>query len=608
MKYRQIIKLPDHIQPKYINFIEPDASLIAFSDNSIYLIDMSYEYTVKPSIYTGHTCAICDIQLFLEHYFVSLDVSGLAKVWTLKDTEISRRRKSRQEDQRIGARQSITSPKSTDPIQYQLQNIDKPCPFTSILILHENKKESPRLLAATINNKILVYQWLPEQKQFELRQSESFQTRDTNNTNIVKMIVIQRHTLMTVNNKGETHFYNLIDNSMVPRAGVNFPNETPLNVYRLSNITENPTMSDQHTIAVIFPSGIYRLQISRIRQVIGNSGERNGRQIVEQLSDYKLSAEQNSITCCTITDDGNYLMLGTKKGIIVLDPKTNREILRSSISDKLTSIDVCTVTNSECKYMLISATKKGNSVVYVHGIHFKNDLMQWSTNKISSPMSGRDTMVAWFRGENVFDVCETNDDENNERYMLVAADLKDLVHTKQSTDNFNQTLFMDPFENRVTHISIGAKRKFVACKNGIVYEITTEQVVQMTFDESIEYLKYFDEMDVLIASTHSKYRVVAPRKSFAQESKLIQNTFVYGTGLIIILKIDGSFEVNYLDYKLFGSRIDKKTFLLQFLDMSSYKLIQSNVSEQTDRVICSCFCNDKIAIGTSQRLSVSIYE
>lgn len=524
--------------------------MIAFSDYSIHLIDMSYEYTVRPTVYKGHTDAICDIQLFESgDQFLSLDASGTIKVWSLKETEINRRRNSRQEDSNIGVRQGITSPKASEtPVDY-LQSIEnsRQNPIKSILLQNDAMDTDLRLLAATTDGSILTYDWQVGRKKFELRRSHSFKSKLRN---IVKMFIVQKNTLMIVNDEGITNFYNLIDQSILPRTQVFFPRETPLNIYEMAPLHDggrSRTMSDQHTIAVIFPSGIFQLRIGRNRtRSDDHTIEHNGRFYVEHLNDYQLSAEQNSITCCAATHDRRYLLLGTKKGIIVLEPETNREILRSSISDSLTSIDVCSVENldSGCKYMLISATKKGQSVVYVHGILLKDNLMQWATNKIAhgSTMNRGDSMVSWFNGSDAFDICEMA----NGDFQLVGVDLKNLIHTKTSVDNFVQTISMDQIEPAsvsVSKVSIGANRKFVSCENGIVYEIGAKLVEIMRFDAGpVDYLKYFEEFDFLIASTNAQYRVCTPRKSFAVNSRKIQNAFTFGQ-LIVIVKIDGTFEV-----------------------------------------------------------------
>lgn len=496
---------------------------MATADNSIILVDMSYTYTAESTVYLGHTNPISDLQLFLSDYFVSIDESGLVNVWSLKETEISRRRSSRQEEFTLAARQDIQTPCALQANRgTRLQSIDNGSnKITSILISEEGT--DLRMLAATVSGEILIYLWSDAQKKFELRKSQTFKT---NEKNIVKIMVVH-NLLMTVTDTGHPNFFSLIDNSR-DRHEENFPNEPPVDVYLLPSSDGR----DMGTACVIFASGICQLRLRKISNKLS----------VERLPDYDLNkSEQNFITCSAITDDNNYLMLGTKKGIIVLDPKTNREILRSSISDNLTSINVCSVEQSEIKYMLISATKKGDDVIYVHGICFKDNLMQWSTNKIGSPMNGRDTTVAWFRGGTMFDVCESGDDE----YTLVAVDLKNLVHTKHSSDRFEKSTYVETFENaNVTQIAIGATKKFVGCNDGNVYRLEPDTSLLMSLGRSIKYLRYFEEFGILIAGTSTHYHLYTDQKETHRESILIQNTFVYDSKYIVIVKIDGSFEVN----------------------------------------------------------------
>lgn len=522
--------------------MEPNTSLIAFSDYSIYLIDMSYEYTVEPTQYLGHKRNICDIQLFLSDHFVSLDEDGSILVWSLKETEIGRRRVSRVDGPYIGARQTMSPPNAhthqKEPMQtIGLTNNDR---ITSISI-HQapDTAEPPKLFAATADGNMLLYYWLSSEKLFVQRQSHSFRVKK----DIVKMCIIPRtegneQILMTVTRSAQLAFYSLKDNGFIGHSDPCFPHEAPLNIFCLSR--ENQRVQNRkHAFAVVFASGIHQIHFTKM---LINAQEM---MLVESLPPYKM-ADQNIITCCAKTDDDEYLVLGTKKGIIVLD-RTNREILRSSISDNLTSVDVCSVQDSECSYMVISSTKKGKSMAYVHGINFKDHLMQWSTNKIDSPMNSRVSMVAWFRGEKAFDVCSSGSGDD-EIFTLVAADLKNVVHIKDSTDGYGQTKSLEQFENDVKNISIGQKRKYVGCHNGDVWDVDNGKAVVMQLNENIEYLKYYDDIDVLIASSESQYQIETHKHDpLSFRSVAIQNTFVYMKRFIIVLKINGSFEVRQID-------------------------------------------------------------
>lgn len=522
VKYRQIIKLPEHIQPTRILFMEPNTSLIAFNDHSIYLIDMSYEYTVEPTQYLGHKHRICDMQLFSADHFVSLDEAGSIIVWSLKETEIGRRRVSR----------TISPPNARTRQQEPLQVINNSDCVTSILI-HQTSVEPPKLFAAMAKGKMVLLYWSPAKKMFEQRESHSFTVRER----IVKMCIIEatENILMTVNREAQLAFYSLRDQGFIAHVDPKFPAEAPLNIFCLTPAAV--PFNRKHTFAVVFASGIHQIHVTK------KDLHSHEMMYVECMQPYKLAAEQNAITCAAKTDDNRYLVLGTKKGIIVLD-KTNREILRSSISDNLTSIDVCTVQDSGCNYMVISATRKGKSVAYVHGINFGDNLMQWSTNKVDSPMNARVSTVAWFRGEKAFDVCYSGPDIDD-RFTLVAADLQNVVHTKHSGDGFSQTVSLEQFENDVKNISIGQRRKYVGCRSGEVWDVDNGLALVVQLDGSVKYLKYYDDIDVLVASCRSQYKIMTHKQApMTFPSALIQNTFVYADRFIVVLKIDGSFEVS----------------------------------------------------------------
>lgn len=493
-------------------------------------MDMSYEYTVEPTQYLGHKHRICDMQLFCDakpadvDHFVSLDEEGSIIVWSLKETEISRRRVSR----------TISPPNARTHQQEPLQTININERVTSILI-HQMSGEPPKLFAATAKGKMVLYYWSTYKKMFEQRESHSFKVRE----HIVKMHIIEaeQNILMTVNHVAQLAFYSLRDQGFIPHSDANFPIESPLNIFCLS-----PALPNRKLIfAIVFASGIHQIHMTKMKL------QSHEMMYVECMAPYQLTAEQNAITCCAKTEDNKYLVLGTKKGIIVLD-QTNREILRSSISDNLTTIDVCTVIDSGCNYMVLSATRKGKSVAYVHGINFKDNLMQWSTNKIDSPMNARVSTVAWFRGEKAFDVCYSGPD-NDDQFTLVAADLKNVVHTKHSNDGFSQIVSLEEFENDVKNISIGQKRKYVGCYSGEVCDVENGLVLVLQLDGPVEYLKYYDDIDVLIASNRSQYKIEThqqPPLTFS--SALIQNTFLYAERFIVIVKIDGSFEVKFYKY------------------------------------------------------------
>lgn len=539
VKYRQIVELPS--QPKLIRFIEPNSSLVAFADNTILLTDMSSQYTVEPTLYKGHDCTIRDMQFIHENYFGSLDVKGTIKIWSLKETEIQRRRHSRGRDTpiQVGARQKFSSTstcaRKTNPGQLmQTMDLNIRC----FIVHHRNDSDEMHMFAATETGKILLYEWNKMNSIFEIRPSLSI---DTHVEYIEKLILIPSLTIMmTINHRGASEFFNLLDHSKTSRTSrLTFPARAPINVHALSPdvVRNTATLNGLQTIAVVYFDCVYQITISHVGQVL----------LSDMIEAYRTTNEQNFITCSMITEDRKYLMLGTKKGIIVFDPMLKREILRSSVSDNITCIDVCLLDDENYRYILISATKKGGAVINLHGIRIGNRMVEWATNRIGSPLNGvnigaHGTINAWLIGGKSFDIIREDDDS----YTLVAADSKSIVYSINSSDAFNAREVLcnaEDAKNTITAVSIGAKKKFYGCENGTVNEFTNRQPLSQ-LNGSIEYLKYYERFDVLIAGTKNYKTIFISTEIIGFESELLLATFTFLERFIVFVNTDCSFDVS----------------------------------------------------------------
>lgn len=532
VKHRQIVKLTK--QPHLIRFIEPNTSLIALDDNSIYLTDMSSQYTVKSTVYRGHNRSIKDIQTFLECYIVSLDESGLIKIWSFEETDIVRRRISRSDEEfRLGAQQNI-------PINPHdgclLQTIE--VPQTNCFLLHKQEQSSElRLFVATETGRILTYQWMDFKNKFDLRNSETFETHIMG---IQCLLYIPTIYLMVVNEKGSSKFFRLTDHSEIPRTSqLEFPKTKPINIHRITSrpINQPVTLTHPHLVAVVYYDRIFHISISPFSNVLST----------EEKVIYKSCNEQNFITCSAVTDDYNYLILGTKKGIIVLQPENGREILRSSVSDNITCIDVCSSDHPTCKYILISATKTGGNVLNVQAIETEDNCVRWATDRMGSPlnensMNGRETINAWLLGGQLFDVYQSNDNDE-ENFILVAADSNMHVHYKASHNKFSQTNQMELKSSQISGISIGRDASFIGCENGSVFRFGCDEPY-ITLKGSIRFLKFYEKFDLILAGSSEHYKIRIKEEIIEHTSRLIRKSFVYDNRFIILVKDDCSFDVS----------------------------------------------------------------
>lgn len=506
---------------------------------------MSTQYTAEPTVYSGHEDEIVCTEVFLGDYFGSLDRAGTIKIWSLKETAIERRRRSRtdREDQRLAARQHINpecfgAQNATQGLSIQtIDNQSNANRNTCFLINQGETDAETRMFVATKNGRILTYQWNSHSSMFEYCYMESF---DTKIANIRQLFFIPNVYLLVLNEFGVNAFFNLRDQSQVPRMRkMDLACEAPIGVHQLKSKKLSVTMTSPKQVAIVYCNRIYYISVSLIANIMSPEMR------ILSLSD----DDQNFITCSAVTEDNLYLVLGTKKGIIVYDPEQSRELLRSSVSDSITCIDVCSLDDTDYKYIIISATKKGGPAINVHGIMMENGNMQWASNKIGSPinetnLNGRESMTAWLSGGQLFDVVE---DLSDGSFKLFAADAHMFLHRKESHDHFVKS-YSRSMVQKITALSFGLKSGYVACDNGMVFQYDREQPF-LIFDGAIEYLKYYEEIDVVIAGTKDKYQIRRGTQDYFEEpreSPTIRQSFLYENRYIILIKEDCFIDVSII--------------------------------------------------------------
>lgn len=511
---------------------------------------MSSQYTVEPTLYTGHETTIVNLQVFLVNYFISLDASGLMKVWQYKETPVARRRRSNREsdDEDLRARQNI------NPECFGVQNATKGTCLQTIenrkkgdrnlcfLILTMTRDSDLRMFVATDSGFIATYQWNEDNERFEYRNSESF---DTKFPHIKELFFVPKMYLMALNSYGTNAFFNLKNHSQLPRSRkMDLSIDTPIGIHRINPRRRNTATVTQTSIfAIVYCNRIFKVTVSVIANIMSPE------QCVFTLSD----EDQNFITCSTVTEDNEYLILGTKKGIIVYDVNNEhgREILRSSISDNITCIDVCQLDDitDEFKYVIISATKKGGAAIYMHGILFEHNTMKWVSNRMGSPinennLNGRESLNGYLIGGKLFDVVE---DPISSTFKLLAGDSSYNVHYKNSLDRFVQSA-IERMSSKITAISVGLNSSFIACENGCVYRYEEKEPF-MFFHGAVKFLKYYEELDVVVAATQDLYQIWV-RGAFRLDEERISppiiQSFLYNGRFILLVKEDCSIDVSYL--------------------------------------------------------------
>jgi hypothetical protein len=253
----------------------------------------------------------------------------------------------------------------------------------------------------------------------------------------------------------------------------------------------------------VFPQHI--VQLNHVEQYMANTKRQPG--------DLKqtIKAIEREATCCSITDDYQYLILGTKNGILVHDLAEKYSILHTNISDEIVSVDVKTLDDDIYKYVLISSSTKGGNVINIHSLMVPEgeQTLKWASDKMGSPINcytdlkNRKTdLNSWLLGKTFFDIY-TEDGQ----LMLVAVDSKDtfkLIPYHERKKDFQQMT-----TNRISlKAKVTAFAKFdhfcaIGCSNGLVQlvqfdgEMITNQEL-FRVPGPVSFLKHFGQNNLVI--------------------------------------------------------------------------------------------------------------
>lgn len=508
-----------------MKFFGPDAALVALDNHTILLTDLSLSYTVEPTQYHGHTRKVIDIQIFLSDFFVSLDEMGVCKVWSLKNTPNERRR-SNGNSARVGARQiRITENLGLTNINTGIccQTInnykDK---IVCLYLIHRDLVKDISMYVACASGRVIMYDWNPG-----LYFNQTLIFFDTKMHEIKTMICTYPYFIV-LNRIGNISFFNLKYSSEVKPTAELETYKHPMNVFDLA--VNDPS---NNYVVVVYHDKIVQIKYTKYRN----------RLHTEFTELYSTFEDQNRISCSAVSEDLKYLILGTSKGIIVFDPVRKTEELRSSVSDTITSLDICGLDNDIYKYILISGSTSDVPVINISGLNFEREVMQWASDRMGSPinesnLSSQVRLNTWLLGGKWFHV----EDMDREVIELIAIDSRGDIHKRTSGSNFMQSefVYMLP-DSQITVMSAIDQKYYFGYANGFVFEYENPQPF-VTLGSSVEYLNCFTP-NLIVAGTKTNFKIRNGQDEVEEDSRLIVNTFLTN-GHLILVKDDCSFQVS----------------------------------------------------------------
>lgn len=487
---RQIVSLPN--KPKLIKLPEPDTCVIALDNNDILVVDISLGYNTTPVYLTENQHPIIDMKLILkDDYILTLDVKGNLKLWSISDDRrrsASRRRNSRE---KVNPLNLLQSPQMMKRTCKQLIKSTTNGAIQAFNVQTESYDNSTDLQLALDNGDICIYAWNEQSKQFE---SSKFLPIKTNVTKIIYLSKILHKYYLVFSNSGKLDIFNIND---CTRTAHSFDWPNPQQLIYVKDFIRN---METHIVAVCHDRVLHiKLPCQKFEFLKG------GLTTIYNLNENDVG---NTFTCAQLSPDGCYLVLGTKRGLIVFNTHQNSEVLRGNISESIACVDIIPLDDNNFKYTVVCGAENSKLLNLFALRPLDNNTIVWS-HRLSSMKSIQETNNpqfepdVWLQGKKLFDL------NYSDSVLLVAVDSKNRIHQLCTTDTKNWSVSLPPETPRkITAITSFDRMSFCAYENGDIFNITKEVFEPKFTDKSVTFLQIINANTLVASSKEAKQSIV----------------------------------------------------------------------------------------------------
>lgn len=519
--HTQIVPLHSSSLPHLVRFVKPNDNLvclISLHDNNILLHDISQEYSEDPVLYKtnedwGGSMKITDMQVFRHHAFLTLNEIGKLSVYTLKSTAA----------RRVSGPSRATSKVSDGKTEKLLQVIntgnsnDKITCF-NIFDSADASPEDIDLIVGTLQGNIKFYQW--RSNKFEENKKLAVQTHFGE---LFRMAHAHDY-VMLLNSQGEVRYINLVNSAVlaVPKPWTKLP--SPINLHQ--GICASCLPKPRPITVCVFRDKVVQVMHEEIRK--------NDRVLFIEYDDLFVANDDfddNQILSSTMSKDAEYLILGTKKGIIVMHRFSRRVLYRRNISDQVLSLDIYRYQDEVTMYILSSVFKDAGPVISLYGFDEHREDMTMISNEMT-----------FLVGEDLFDVVKSED-----KWQMVVVDTKRNIHLRSSEDDFMDSEEKIPFQFQAKKISYMGEDIIVGCTNGSVFKINPQSGTQThlgNLSSEITYLECFE--DTIIVSCNGGFKMYGAAQAGAQPDELkgkVTKAYRYNDQSLLLVKKDCAIEL-----------------------------------------------------------------
>ncbi|XP_058836484.1 uncharacterized protein LOC131693031 isoform X2 [Topomyia yanbarensis] len=506
--------------PIKVRFQDPGSALVSLDNNQISLVDLSPWYSAPVTIFDGNQGGVMEMQI-ANNILVALDEAGFLNVWSMKNVPVDR-----------NARQFESDSMNLRPRSQRIHPHD-PCDrFTGFCVTPKIGSTTSgisqcEMFAITENGFLYIYDG-----------SSSFKENTRCNTKIKKTYIIKplidnptripKLLLLTQDNLG--FIFNLNSTSIEYR----FEEPKVVNIHYMGN-----------ALVSVSPNQI------RLRTF-----KRNQRNLLEtdRLEVVYVTPAHHRNTCSAISDDYEYVILGTTQGISIFSIRDHVEVLRTNISHNILDVDIYSLDDDQYRYILISSSEDSGNVINMYS------LMVTGTNQLVSnqyQLQGSTNFLA---------------DLDHEPATVKTVDRKRIVQELQyanfqGRDDFRKLsspVEDKPLASEVKRLVQCRSRYYIGLKNGQVLRMAEwanpadGEKLETILDlgRTIKLLKYYDDLQVLVAATDTNCIVLFEGESELEIEEYVWECYLFMDRYLVLVYENCTVEILNVQTKEIEFRLD----------------------------------------------------
>ncbi|CAO1379843.1 unnamed protein product [Diamesa hyperborea] len=503
----QIVELADKSHPCIVKFVKADEGLfclIVLDNNNILLHDIAPDYLNVPQLFLNDhpQSDIHTLEVFRNEAFMTLNVTGKLCIYSLKNVKYQNRRLSGPQKLRL----------SKDKLLQRVE--DHNDKITCFCVDgHQQSTTVIDLICGTANGSVKFFKWNSIALRFDEDKKRNIKTGFGS---LFKIAHIQPY-IMLLNVEGYICFYNLINSGMLPMITKWERLNAPINLHQ--------AMCSQEKLPISIC-----VSKDKVVQITHEMGDNVGKYVKFSYEDIYMEddSEDNQILSSTLSRDAKIFIIGTRKGIVVLDRIKKVELFRRNVSEKVMSLDIYRYPD-EVDYYMASVFKDSGNVISLHAINGNRDEWALMNNKMGNNI---------LAGEDLFDI---KMEESNGGWSMIAVDRSrpnPNIDHRSSKDEFSISLHKTSYEYQIKKICYAQKDIYVGCTNGSVFKVGHVEPVLMMSSE-ITYMENINDSFVIVSSNNS-YKIIG--LDFDFYGKLFKCFHLIGD-LLLIVKEDCNIEL-----------------------------------------------------------------